>query len=58
VRLFVDEGLPAGYAAGDGVALRFAGRELVEAVASWAGTGAYRVEPGVEPPIEPPLLRG
>jgi dipeptidase E len=56
-RRLVDEGLPAGYAADDGVALHFVGTELREAVASWPGARAYRVEPGGEAPIEPRLLR-
>jgi peptidase E len=41
----VAAGFPAGYAADDGVALRFAGsEELVEVVASREGARAYRVE--------------
>jgi dipeptidase E len=55
-RRLVDEGLPAGFAADDGVALHFVGTELREAVASWPGARAYRVEPGGETPIEPRLL--
>jgi dipeptidase E len=51
-------GFPAGYAADDGVALHFEGTELVETVASWPGTRAYRVEPGSETSIEPRLLAG
>ncbi|HSJ93718.1 MAG TPA: Type 1 glutamine amidotransferase-like domain-containing protein, partial [Gaiellaceae bacterium] len=54
----VADGFPAGYAADDGVALHFAGTELVEAVASWPGARAYRVEPGGERPLEPRLLPG
>lgn len=37
--------LPGGWAADDGAALVFAGRELVEVVASRAGARGYRVEP-------------
>jgi dipeptidase E len=37
-------GLPAGHAADDFCGLHFAGTELVEAVSSHAGAGAYRVE--------------
>lgn len=36
--------LPDGYAADDGVALRFEGRELAEVVASLPGSSAFRVE--------------
>jgi peptidase E len=43
--LLVGEGFPAGYAAEDGVALRFEGTELVEVVAAQDGASAYRVEP-------------
>jgi peptidase E len=38
------EGMPAGYAAEDGAALRFAGEELMEVVASRPDAGAYRLE--------------
>ncbi|MFV2088093.1 Type 1 glutamine amidotransferase-like domain-containing protein [Micromonospora sp. LOL_021] len=38
--------LPAGYATDDGVGLHYVGTELVEAVSSLPGAGAYRVEPG------------
>lgn len=51
-RALVDGGFPAGYAAEDGVALRFAGLELVEVVTSVPGSRAYRVEPGREEPLE------
>ncbi|MFV2127674.1 Type 1 glutamine amidotransferase-like domain-containing protein [Micromonospora sp. LOL_013] len=39
--------LPAGYATDDGVGLHYIGTELVEAVSSLPGAGAYRVEPDV-----------
>ncbi|MFO7573177.1 MAG: peptidase E [Gaiellaceae bacterium] len=55
-RRLVDDGFPPGYAADDGVALHFVGTELREAVASWPGARAYRVEPGGETPIQPRLL--
>lgn len=42
-RRLVAEGLPAGYAADDGAALHFAGRELVEVVSSRPGAAAYRL---------------
>ncbi len=45
-RRLVGEGLPAGYAADDGVGLHFAGTELVEAVRSRAGARAFRLERG------------
>jgi dipeptidase E len=38
------DGMPAGFAAEDGAALRFAGDELVEVVASRPEAGAYRLE--------------
>jgi dipeptidase E len=40
----VGGGFPAGYAADDGVGLRFAGTELAEAVTAREGAAAYRVE--------------
>jgi peptidase E len=40
----IREGLPGGWAADDGAALHFHGTELVEAVGSRPGAGAYRVE--------------
>jgi len=40
----VGEGFPAGWAADDFVGLHFRGTELVEAVSSRTGAGAYRVE--------------
>jgi dipeptidase E len=58
-RAAVAEGaLPPGFAADDGVALRFAGRELAESVSERSGAGCYRVEPGVEAPLEVRLLDG
>ena len=39
----IAEGMPAGYAADDGVALHFRGTELVEAVSSRVGASAYYV---------------
>jgi dipeptidase E len=39
----VGEGLPAGYAADDGVGLHFRGTELAEAVGSRSGGRAFRV---------------
>jgi peptidase E len=41
---FVGEGLPAGYAADDGVALRFRGTELAEVVSSRPDGRVFRVE--------------
>jgi dipeptidase E len=43
-RRLIAEGLPAGYAADDGVGLHFRGPELVEAVTSRRGGRAFRVE--------------
>jgi peptidase E len=52
----VANGFPAGYAADDGVALRFERTELAEVVSARRGACAYRVEPGSETPLEPRLL--
>jgi dipeptidase E len=56
----VSDGLPAGYAADDGAALHFVGRDLVEVVSSRPNASAYRVEMdagGVrETPISPRFL--
>jgi peptidase E len=41
----VRAGFPAGYAVDDGVALRFTGTDLAEAVSARDGAAAYRVEP-------------
>lgn len=53
-----DGDLPPGFAADDGVGLRFAERELAESVSERPGAGCYRVEPGVEMPLEARLLDG
>lgn len=55
-RELVAAGFPAGYAADDGVGLRFVGTELREALSVRAGAAAYRVEPGRETRIEARLL--
>jgi len=52
----VRDGFPAGLAADDGVALRFAGTDLAEVVCVRAGARAYRVTPDGEEPIEPRQL--
>ena len=52
----VREGFPAGWAADDCVALRFAGSELAEVVSARRDAAAYRVEPGGEQPLEARLL--
>lgn len=53
----VAEGLPAGYAADDGVGLHFVGTDLAAIVSSQPGATAYRVElwdgAVVETPLEP-----
>ena len=41
----IGEGFPAGYAADDGTALHFVGKERVGAVSSRVNARAYRVEP-------------
>ena len=51
-RRWVDDGMVEGYAAEDGVGLRFAGEHLVDVVASREGRRAYRVTPGAETPLE------
>ena len=53
----VADGFPAGWAAEDGVALHFAGRELREAVTAEPGKRAYRVEAAGETPLDPRPLR-
>jgi peptidase E len=55
-RQLVDAGFAPGYAADDGAALHFVGRELREVVASRPGAQAYRVESGSETPIDARLL--
>lgn len=65
------DGMPAGYAAEDGAALRFVGDELVEVVSSRSEARAYRLERrgprvtetrlatrwlGADPPVAPPPL--
>ena len=52
----VAEGLPAGVAADDDVALHYAGTELCEIVTSRDGAAAYRVEPAGERLLETRLL--
>ena len=47
-RSLVDDGFPPGYAADDGAALHFDGRELREVVATRPGATGYRVERGSE----------
>jgi dipeptidase E len=51
-RRLVDDGMPAGYAADDGVALHFAGSDLTDVVSSRPDRRAYRVTPGAETPLE------
>jgi dipeptidase E len=56
------EAVPPGWAVDDGAGLLFAGRELIEAVSSRAGAGAYWVEEtqgeAVETPLNPRALPG
>jgi peptidase E len=47
--------LAAGIACDDGAAVHFAGSELLGAVSSRRGAGAYRVEPGAGEAIERPI---
>ncbi len=51
----VEQGLPAGYAADDGVGLHFRGTELVETISSRAGGRAFRVERTGDGVTETPL---
>ena len=51
-RELVDAGFPPGYAADDGVALRFVGDELREVVTDRDDATAYRVDPDSETPLE------
>jgi peptidase E len=55
-RRLVEEGFPAGIALDDAAAARYSGTELVEVVATSAGSGGYRVGPGGEEPLETRLL--
>jgi dipeptidase E len=55
-RDLVDGGFAPGFAADDGVALRFVGTELDEVVTVRDGAAAYRVEPGSETPLPARLL--
>ena len=52
---FIADGLPDGFAADDGAALRFAGTELVEAISSRPDALAYRVERQGDSVTETPL---
>jgi peptidase E len=55
-RELVDNGLPAGLAADDGVGLHFVGTELAEVVTCRPGAAAYRVSPDGEERLEPRQL--
>jgi dipeptidase E len=55
-RELLQGGLPAGYAADDGVGLHFEGTELAEVVTCRPGAAAYRVTADGEERIEPRLL--
>jgi peptidase E len=50
--------LPGGFAVDDGCGLLFAGKSLVEAVASRPGARAYRVDSEGERPLDVRLLAG
>jgi dipeptidase E len=52
-RALVENGLPAGLAADDGVGLHFEGTELVEVVSCRPGAAAYRVSRDGEERLEP-----
>jgi len=54
-RRFVGDGMQPGYAADDGAALHFRGKELAQAVSSRPHAQAYRVEPIGGEVIETPL---
>jgi peptidase E len=54
-RRFVGDGVRAGYAADDGAALHFVGRELLRVVSSRASARAFRVEPRDGEVVEQPL---
>jgi peptidase E len=55
-RELVDDGLPDGLAADDGVGLHFVGTELAEVVTCRPGAAAYRVTRSGEERLEPRLL--
>jgi dipeptidase E len=55
-RKLVDEGFMPGYAADDGAALHFVGRELREVVASRPDARGYRVEAGSETQLDARVL--
>ena len=55
-RLIDEEGFPPGYAADSGVALHFAGTELIEVLSDDDAKSGYRVEPGSETRLEPRLV--
>lgn len=52
---FVGDGMRAGFAADDGVALHFRGRQLIQIVSSRPQARAYRVEPRGHGVLEVPL---
>lgn len=52
---FVGDGMRAGFAADDGAALHFRGRQLIRVVSSRAQARAYRVEPRGHGVVEVPL---
>jgi dipeptidase E len=54
-RAAVADGFPAGYAADDGVGLRFDGVELAECVSAREGASAWRVERDGDQVVERPL---
>jgi peptidase E len=54
-RRFVGDGMRPGYAADDGAALHFAGKDLARVVSSRPRAGAYRVEPVGSEVVETPL---
>jgi dipeptidase E len=54
-RRFIGDGMRPGYAADDGAALHFRGKELARAVSSRRHAQAYRVEPIGDEVVETPL---
>lgn len=54
-RKFVEDGLPAGYAADDGAALHFVNGEFVEAISSKQGARAFHVEKKGNEVVQTPL---